>query len=182
MQLEKVGMITVNQKSGAIIRKLTIEETAEMLDIISVLEGYAVESAVANGISKKNLMRIKDLGDQMEKYRKDKDYFSFPIINRKFHDFLVSLAGNFTLLTHIRELNTKLYTGGVTVPFYIDQYSQGHEEIINFIMKDMPKEAGNAMKEHNQFIKIKLIETIQKIKSSSKQMNYSSYMRGTASG
>ena len=177
LQLEKVGMITVVQKSGAIIRKLTIEETAEMLDIISVLEGYAVESAVAIGIDKEDKRNIKKLRDEMEKHRKERDFYSFPIANRKFHDYLVSLARNITLLNYIRELNTKLYTGGITVPYYIDQYSSGHEKIIDYILNGKSKEAGDAMREHNQFIKIKLIDTIDKMKKSSSTLQYSACPR-----
>lgn len=177
LQLEKVGVLTVNQKSGAVIRKLTIEETAEMLDIISVLEAYAVESAVELGIQDEAKEIIQKLGEEMEQYRKERDFFSFPIANREFHDYLVSLAGNITLLDYIRELNTKLYTGGVTVPYYIDQYSSGHEKIIDYILQGMSKEAGAAMKEHNQFIKTKLIETIGKMKTASNPLHYSSYAR-----
>jgi DNA-binding GntR family transcriptional regulator len=161
LQLEKVGMIVRNANSGAVVKKITTEQTEEILNIISVLEGYAAETAVVRGIEGKDLKRIKEIGKKMESHTKNKDFFKFAETNRTFHEFVVKKAGNNTLEGILKELNTRVYTGGLTVPFYIDQYWAKHKLILEAIENRLPARAGAEMREHNQDIKKFLLKSLR---------------------
>jgi DNA-binding GntR family transcriptional regulator len=163
-QLEKVGVADFDQVKGIIVRKVTVKQFEEILDVISVLEGYAVETIVAHGLTSKELTNIMQFGEKLETNAKNKDYFKFAENNRIFHEYLVKTTKNSILQTILKELNSRIYTGGLSVPFYIDQYEKKHKEIIDAISKGLSKRAGIAMKRHNQDIKKFLVETLKNLK------------------
>jgi len=163
-QLEKAGIIEVNSKLGAVVKKLTIEQFDEILEIISVLEGYAIEIAVSKGFKAKDLAYIKQLEKKMEVNVEEKDYFKYTTTNRKFHEFIFKKAGNSTLANILKELMRKVYIGGLTLPFHINEFPLEHSKIIEAISKRLPKKAGIMMRKHNQNIKKCKAETLKKIK------------------
>lgn len=167
LQLEKVGMIVLNTNSGAVVKKVTVKQTEEILNIISILEGYAAETAVSKGIEGKDLELLKEIGKKMESYVRNKNYFKFAHINRDFHEFIVKKAGNNTLEDILKDLNAQIYTGGLTVPLYIEQYWKKHKVIIEAIEEHNAKKAGVEMREHNQDIRRFLVSAIRRLKQTS---------------
>ena len=163
-QLEKVGVVAFDKVQGVIVKKITAKQFEEILNIISVLEGYAVETIVANGITSNDLTNIIQLGEKLEMNAKNKEYFKFAKNNRKFHEHLVKKTKNLALQELLKELNRKVYTGGLSVPYYIDEYEKKHKIIIDAISKGRSKEAGIAMKQHNQDIIKYIVETLKNLK------------------
>jgi DNA-binding GntR family transcriptional regulator len=163
-QLEKAGAIVSHSNAGAVVRRLTIEQIEEILDIISVLEGYAIEIAVAKGIGEGDLKQMEKLEKEMEADEERKDYFKFEETNRKFHDFIVQKAGNETLENIVGDLTRKVYVGGLTLPFSIHEYSKEHKKIIKAILERRPREASQAMRLHTQNVKKKKVEMLWKLR------------------
>lgn len=163
-RLEKVGVAAFDETKGIIVRKVTEKQFGEILDIISVLEGYAVETIVANGSAAKELNNIIRLGEKLETHVKNKDYFKFADDNRKFHEYLIHITGNSTLQKLLKELNSRILTGGLSVPFYMEEYEEKHRKIIDAISKGLSKKAGSVMKQHNQDIKKFVVETLKNLR------------------
>lgn len=164
IQLEKVGVIVINHNKGAMVRKVTRKQMEESFDIISILEGYAVETTVAGGISEKDIIYIKKLEKEMNQAVKEKNYFKFPQLNQKFHDFFVKKTRNKILQDVLNVLNSTVYSGGLSVPFFIDQYMAKHTIIIDALLKGLPMEAAKAMKDHDQERKKYVDKTLGEIK------------------
>lgn len=160
LQLEKKGLIVLHSNSGAVVKKITREEIEEIFDIISVLEGYAVETVVARGIEEGDLSYLKGLFKEMENIQETKNYFQYAEKDEKFHAFFVKNLKNSLLSEIIKDLRNRAFMSGLTIPFYINQYLSRHKEIIEAISKRDPDKAGTAMREHLQEIKKFLIGTL----------------------
>ncbi len=160
LQLEKKGVVALRSNSGAVVKKITAEQIEEIFNIISVLEGYAVETVVAKGVGAKDLSYLKKLRKEMESLAATKNYFRYIEKDAEFHAFFIKKAENSVLSEIVKDLRSKVYTGGLTTPFHIDQYLSRHKSIIQAISKGDPDKAGTAMREHFKEIKKFLIGTL----------------------
>jgi DNA-binding GntR family transcriptional regulator len=164
--LEKDGAVDIIHNKGAVVRRVTVKESEEIFDLISLLEVYAIEIAIARGITEKDRIYIKNLEKQMDLAVKDRDYFKFPQINEKFHGFFVNKTGNKTLQKILKQLNALSYSGALSVPKHIEDYMAKHRMIIDALFKGQSNKAVAAMKQHNQDRKIFVSKTLRSIKRS----------------
>jgi DNA-binding GntR family transcriptional regulator len=165
LQLEKKGIVICYPNVGAVVKKITTRRIEEVFNLISVLEGYAVETAMSEGfINDEDISYLKELRSEMEDLAKAKNYFLYAEKDAEFHSFLVRKSGNKALEETVKDLRSKIYTVGITLPFYVDRYLLRHQEIIDEISKGNTYRAGNVMKEHVQEIKGFLIEMVGKFR------------------
>jgi DNA-binding GntR family transcriptional regulator len=164
LQLEKKGVIVHNRNVGAVVKKITVEQVEDIFNIISVLEGYAVETVVSERIGEGDLSHIYTLRKEMEHLAEIKNYFQYAEKDAEFHRFFVKKAKNIDLSDIVKDLRSRVYTVGLTLPFHIDKYLSKHKEIIDAISAGDPYEAGKLMKEHIQEIKVFLIEILKQLK------------------
>jgi len=164
IQLEKKGVITVKTNFGAVVKKITLRQTQNIFNIISVLEGYAVEIIAARNIGKDDIVYLKRLHREMKYLAETKNYFRYAEKDAEFHRFFVQKAENDALYEVVKDLRSRVYTVGLTLPFYIDKYLSKHEKIINAISIGKSNEAGKLMKEHIQEIKIFLTNTLKQFR------------------
>jgi len=172
IQLEKKGVIAFKTNVGAVVKKITLRQIQDIFNIISVLEGYAVEIIATRNIGKDDVVYLKRLHREMKYLAETKNYFRYAEKDAEFHGFFVQKAGNDALYEVVQDLRSKVYTVGLTLPFYIDKYLAKHEKIINAISKGKSNEAGKLMKEHVQEIKIFLTNTLKQFR-----INPSSYVK-----
>ena len=164
LKLEERGIINQFPNVGAVVRKITRNQIEDCFDLIAVLEGYAVETVVSNGIESQNISYLGNLKKEMEELAKLKNYFKYAGKDAEFHSFFVKKTKNELLSRIVGELRGRIYTVGLTLPFFINKYLERHASIIKAVAKGDPDEAGKLMREHVKEIKIFLIETLEKFR------------------
>ena len=151
LQLEKGGYIVHKKNVGGVVKKITAEGVEEILHVVGVLEGNAVELAAMKPLKKKDITYLTKLHKQMVQLAGARNYSKYIELNEKFHKFFVDECGNTTLKNIVNDLRNKAYgirALGFTLPLHIDEYITSHEAIIEAIVQNNPVEAGIIMKDH----------------------------------
>ena len=150
MQLGRNGFITITKGRGAYVKKLSIHEIVEIYDVISLLEGHAVEQVVPK-LKNQDVKFLKHLESRMEHASAERNYLLYIETNKQFHGFFVEKCGNKTIEHIISEQRSKInrYVYGISLPMYIDKYLFAHTQILEAIIAGEADLAGKAMKKHN---------------------------------
>ncbi|MEJ2469350.1 MAG: GntR family transcriptional regulator [Campylobacterales bacterium] len=151
MQLEKGGYIVHKKNVGGVVKKITAEGVEEILHVVGVLEGNAVELAAMKPLKKKEIAHLIKLQKQMIQLAGARNYSKYIEVNEKFHKYFVDECGNTTLKTIVDDLRNRAYSIralGFTLPLHIDEYITSHDAIIKAIVENDPIEAGRIMKDH----------------------------------
>ncbi len=152
LQLEKKGILDLRLNSGAVVKKITFQQMEEIYDIISVLEGYAVESVSARGMER-SLAYLHRLERDMERCASKNKFSRYAELNRQFHEFFVKETKNVALLDLIKDLRTKILSTirlAAVSPTSIDKYLRRHRMILKAISQKKPSQAGAFMQKHIQ--------------------------------
>lgn len=167
-RLQVDGDLSFAPNKGVFVTKHPPQEIKEIYDIISVLEGYAVELA-AQRITAKDLAVLKKYQKQLIKFSSEKKYHQYAEQNYKFHEYLTILSNNATLVKTISTLRSRVYRYrfiSVTIPGYLEKYASEHESIMDALKMKDSSLAGKYMKAHVDFVKnilVSFLEEHQKI-------------------
>ena len=167
LQLEKKGWLDLHSNSGAVVKKITASQIEEMFNMISVLEGYAVEMTT-QGIRTGDISYLNDLCSRIEKLGAARDYLRYAEKDSEFHNFFVTKTGNRTLQETVQDMRRKVHTSGLTLPFHMDQYLIMHKKIVGAIAKKNPQRAGNLMRVHVQEVKGFVLEKLHQFRGNGK--------------
>jgi DNA-binding GntR family transcriptional regulator len=149
-QLQMEGYINVVPNKGACVAKLPTEQVEEIYNVIALLEGYAGELATAR-ISNIDIKELQRLHKKMDTYASQKKYQDYTNANTEFHNLIIRLSGNSTLIKINAELRMQVYRYrmiSITIPGYLETYIQDHEKIIDAIRKKDAAGARNLIREH----------------------------------
>ena len=105
--LEEAGLVRTEKNRGVFVRDLPVEEAIEIFDLRAAMDEL-VGRRLAAGIAPAALKEIRGLVDQMEQAVKVKDADAYHLLNLRFHDRLVELAGNRKLTDVYRKLIKEL--------------------------------------------------------------------------
>ena len=148
--LEEAGLVRVEKNRGVFVRDIPIDEAAEIFDLRAVMDEL-VGRQLAQNITPVQLREIKALVDSMEKSVKAEDAYNYHLLNLKFHDRLVEMAGNRKLTEIYRKLIKELslfrrlnLTDGWLMPIS----SNAHRQIVKAIASGDADSAGKAMYGH----------------------------------
>ena len=149
-KLEAENYIDVSPNKGATVRKVSVDELEHIYDIMSVMEGYAVE--LATGVilekDKKNLKKIvKDL-DKAAKAKDHRDWFKY---NMQWHGYFWKISGNPVLFDEIIKLRNRMYRSRgmiTTLTSNADRFIDDHKKILALVGKGDAIKAREAMKRH----------------------------------
>jgi phosphonate utilization transcriptional regulator len=148
--LEEAGLVRTEKNRGVFVRDLPVEEAIEIFDLRAAMDEL-VGRRLAAGIAPAALKEIRDLVDQMEHAVKAKDAPRYHLLNLRFHDRLVELAGNAKLTAIYRKLIKELslfrrlnLADGVLMPISVGE----HRQIVKAIAAGDAEAAGRAMFEH----------------------------------
>lgn len=148
--LEEAGLVRVEKNRGVFVRDIPIDEAAEIFDLRAVMDEL-VGRQLAQNITPVQLREIKALVDSMEKSVKAEDAYNYHLLNLKFHDRLVEMAGNRKLTEIYRKLIKELslfrrlnLTDGWLMPIS----SNAHRLIVKAIASGNADSAGKAMYGH----------------------------------
>jgi phosphonate utilization transcriptional regulator len=158
--LEEAGLVRNEKNRGVFVRDIPIDEAVEIFDLRAAMDEL-VGRKLARDITPAQQKEIKGLVDSMEKAVKAEDAYNYHLLNLKFHDRLVEMAGNSKLTAIYRKLIKELslfrrlnLADGWLLPISASE----HRQIIKAIASGDPDAAGKAMFSHVMDSKERTIE------------------------
>lgn len=158
--LEEAGLVRNEKNRGVFVRDIPIDEAVEIFDLRAAMDEL-VGRKLAKDITPAQLKEIKGLVDSMEKAVKAEDAYNYHLLNLKFHDRLVEMAGNSKLTAIYRKLIKELslfrrlnLADGWLLPISASE----HRQIIKAIASGDANAAGRAMFDHVMDSKERTIE------------------------
>jgi phosphonate utilization transcriptional regulator len=158
--LEEAGLVRTEKNRGVFVRDIPIEEAVEIFDLRAAMDEL-VGRKLAASITPAQLKEVKALGEAMEKAVKAADARQYHLLNLKFHDRLVEMAGNSKLTAIYRKLIKELslfrrlnLADGWLLPISANE----HRQIVKAIASGDPEAAGRAMFDHVMDSKERTIE------------------------
>ena len=162
--LEQSGLVRTEKNRGVFVRDLPVEEAIEIFDLRAAMDEL-VGRRLAESIAPAALKEIRGLVDQMEQTVKAKDAPAYHLLNLRFHDRLVELAGNSKLTAVYRKLIKELslfrrlnLADGWLMPISASE----HRQIVKAIAAGEPEAAGRAMFRHVMESKERTIKNHQR--------------------
>jgi phosphonate utilization transcriptional regulator len=148
--LEEAGLVRTEKNRGVFVRDIPIDEAVEIFDLRAAMDEL-VGRRLAESISSAALKEIRAMVEAMEQSVKAKDAQRYHLLNLKFHDRLVELAGNRKLTAIYRKLIKELslfrrlnLADGWLMPISASE----HRQIVKAIASGDPEAAGRAMFDH----------------------------------
>jgi phosphonate utilization transcriptional regulator len=148
--LEEAGLVRNEKNRGVFVRDIPIEEAVEIFDLRAVMDEL-VGRKLATSITPAQLKEIRGLVESMEKAVKAEDAYNYHLLNLRFHDRLVEMAGNSKLTSIYRKLIKELslfrrlnLADGWLLPISAGE----HRQIIKSIASGDADVAGRAMFAH----------------------------------
>ncbi len=148
--LEEAGLLRNEKNRGVFVRDIPIDEAVEIFDLRAAMDEL-VGRKLARDVTPAQMKELKSLVDAMEKSVKAEDARNYHLLNLKFHDRLVEMAGNGKLTAIYRKLIKELslfrrlnLADGWLLPISAGE----HRQIIKAIASGDPEAAGKAMFAH----------------------------------
>jgi phosphonate utilization transcriptional regulator len=158
--LEEAGLVRTEKNRGVFVRDIPIDEAVEIFDLRAAMDEL-VGRQLAKNITPAELKEIKALVDAMEKAVKAEDTREYHLLNLRFHDRLVEMAGNRKLTAIYRKLIKELslfrrlnLADGWLMPISAGE----HRQIVKAIASGDVDAAGRAMFDHVMESKERTIE------------------------
>ncbi len=148
--LEEAGLVRTEKNRGVFVRHLPVEEAIEIFELRATMDEL-VGRRLAESIAPAELKEVRLLVDRMEQAVKAKDAPAYHLLNLRFHDRLVELAGNGKLTAIYRKLikelslfrRMNLAEGGL-MPLSVGE----HRQIVKAIASGDADAAARAMFAH----------------------------------
>jgi phosphonate utilization transcriptional regulator len=148
--LEEAGLVRTEKNRGVFVRDIPIDEAVEIFDLRAAMDEL-VGRRLAAHITAPQLKEVRGLVEKMEAAVKAKDAYRYHLLNLKFHDRLVELAGNSKLTAIYRKLIKELslfrrlnLADGWLMPISAGE----HRAIVKAIASGNADAAGKAMFDH----------------------------------
>ena len=148
--LEEAGLVRNEKNRGVFVRDIPIDEAVEIFDLRAAMDEL-VGRQLALNITPVHLKEIRALVTSMEDAVKAQDAYGYHLLNLKFHDRLVEMAGNRKLTSIYRKLIKELslfrrlnLADGWLMPISASE----HRHIVKAIASGDADAAGRAMSEH----------------------------------
>jgi phosphonate utilization transcriptional regulator len=148
--LEEAGLVRNEKNRGVFVRDIPIDEATEIFDLRAAMDEL-VGRQLAERITTAQLKEVRGLVDAMEKAVKAQDAHAYHLLNLRFHDRLVEMAGNRKLTAIYRKLikELSLFRRLNLADNWLLPISAGeHRAIVKAIASGDPEAAGKAMFQH----------------------------------
>jgi len=156
IRLEMEGFVNILPRRGVVVNTLTVQDIKEFYQILGALENTAILKA-SPFLSEKEIKRMKELNDQMDKAIKKDDFDTYYERNLKFHDIYLKLSGNKTLRKTADILKKRLYDFPRREG-YIKEWEETsikeHEEFIRLMESKKYQEAADFIRDIHWSFKV----------------------------
>jgi phosphonate utilization transcriptional regulator len=148
--LEECGLVRSEKNRGVFVRDISVAEADEIYDVREVLDDL-IGQRVAERVTADGLAELKALLAEMEQATASQNIGRYHLLNLRFHDRLVDLAGNSRLGEVYRLLTKELLLfrlrglqdgGGFAVSI------AEHKSIVKAIGAGDARRAGRLLREH----------------------------------
>lgn len=148
--LEEGGLLRFEKNRGVFVRDIPTDEAVEIFELRAALDEL-VGRQLAVHITPAQLKEVKALVTEMERQVKAQDAYNYHLLNLKFHDRLVELAGNRKLTEIYRKLIKELSLFrrlNLADSWLMPIAANEHRPIVAAIASGDPDAAGRAMFDH----------------------------------
>lgn len=131
--LEESGLIRQEKNRGAFVREVDLGEAAEIYEVRAGLDATAGR-LLASRISPEQIARLRQYGADMQAAARANDADAFHRLNLAFHDQIVAMTGNASLLEVYRRLVKQLALfrhRNLLVPRAIPAFADEHSAIVD---------------------------------------------------
>ncbi len=108
IQLECEGFVSILPRRGVLVKKLTIEDVRNILEVVGALES-AVILSVFDKIGPKQIKRLETLHGKMLEAVEGEEFDTYYQLNIDFHDVFLDLNENADLQRIVTPLKQRLY-------------------------------------------------------------------------
>ena len=131
--LEKKGLVIINPRRGARVKKVTIKDIEEIFPIRSVLEGLAAKEAYGK-ISKEDIAKMESLFIKMKSAIKNNDLKIYRDYHFKFHQIFIDASENELLIDFLKKIREHILWYHFSYKYFKEDYSYPvkiHKEILD---------------------------------------------------
>jgi len=158
--LDEAGLVRTEKNRGVFVRDIPIEEAVEIFDLRAAMDEL-VGRRLALNITASQLKEVRGLVDAMERAVKAGDAYNYHLLNLKFHDRLVEMAGNRKLTDIYRKLIKEISLFrrlNLTDSWLLPIAPSEHRELVESIASGDAEKAGRAMFAHTMASKTRTID------------------------
>lgn len=150
IQLECEGFVTILPRRGVQVKRLSLDEIRDYLEIIGALEASTLMS-VCPMLTEGHTDRMEKLNTKMVAALDRNDYDRYYNLNIEFHDVFLTLSVNSTLHQIIMPMKQRLYD--FPRRQYITEWElvncDEHSEFIELLRQNNPEAAANLWKDRH---------------------------------
>lgn len=147
--LEDTGLLRQEKNRGAFVREIRLAEAADIYDVRAGLDALAGR-LLCDRITEADIAALRKLTQRMKKLRAS-DIDAFHQLNLSFHDTLVGMTGNATLLETYRKLTKQLVLfrrRNLSAPMAISNFAKEHSRIVDLLEQRDANACANALMQH----------------------------------
>jgi phosphonate utilization transcriptional regulator len=148
--LDEAGLVRTEKNRGVFVRDIPLEEALEIFDLRAAMEEL-VGRRVAESIAPAALRELREMVAAMDAAARAQDTREYHLLNLRFHDRLVELAGNRKLAVIYRRLIKELALfrrRNLDDAAALPQSAAEHRRIVRSIAAGDAEAAGRALYDH----------------------------------
>jgi DNA-binding GntR family transcriptional regulator len=148
--LASEGLVELLQNRGAMVKPMTLADTAQTFEVLSVLEGLAGELACARA-DEAAIFGLRELHERMRACYRAGDREAYFELNQAIHARFFLLSGNLVLASTHDKLNLRLRRARYFAndsPSRWDRAMEEHDQIIEALETRNGKRLRSLMEEH----------------------------------
>ena len=148
--LDEAGLVRTEKNRGVFVRNIPISEALEIFDLRAAMDEW-VGKRLAACITEAELKELKAVLAEMEKAVKAQDARQYHVLNLRFHDRMVEMAGNRKLTDTYRRLIRELSLfrrQNLADSRLMRTFLTEHRQIVKAIASGDGQAAARAMCEH----------------------------------
>jgi phosphonate utilization transcriptional regulator len=158
-RLEEAGLVRLEKNRGVFVRDVPAEEAAEIYDLRAVMDELAGKRLAAN-LTAEQARTLRGVVERMEQAARAGDADSYHLLNLEFHERVVEYAGNRKMSSIYRKLVNELALArwrNLAEEQALTHSAAEHRQILKAISSGDPAAAGNALFEHAQRSKQRML-------------------------
>ncbi len=161
--LQAKGLVFFIRNRGVFVSEISITEALELYEVRAAIFGLAGR-LLSDLVTDSMLEALNDFVDQMDVAAEARDFDSYYPINLAFHDYLITMTQNQTLVREYRSFVNKLHlcrTRGLVQPGGLAVSNREHREMIDSVASGSRERAHEAFFRHVERSKLRFSLTLQ---------------------
>ncbi len=170
-RLANEGLVEIRARIGTFVSRISLEDLAQTLEIRCALETHAAIRA-AELASESDIRKLQDLCDEMSKsVQNSQERIQHEELNRRFHQTIVELSGNYRLIELYNGLNAHITMARVHYASEawrdrLPQETFEHKRIVDCLKRRDGLATAQALREHIQSAAASLVNDMRRHGSS----------------